>query len=296
MGDKQSGAEQRPHGGALTMPPAPTVGVAEPANDPQSLRAMEAQLAPQAKEPAATADQARSTTDPPQSHSAPFAKQPPTPITELPTVRLEPAATDISQAPRMVDRSRAQTFGQALRILLQRRGLYVARTETYLLPQFHDRLKAVDGAGIQIASLREYLRGEMLPDEAKTRLIADALGAPRGLLLYVAGYLTPEDLAHYPGPQLTLATVEADIRELESLPLAPATKARIARDLRISARILCLLAPDRLGLNDGAPSGDFSTSPDEREQLIEQLIDLWTTPAPPIPSQSSADEGAQPTT
>ncbi|HLY32503.1 MAG TPA: hypothetical protein VKQ36_15875 [Ktedonobacterales bacterium] len=314
MGDHESREEQRARGKALTLPPVVTVDTTD-----EAAPSAEAPLAAtQPALPAASQPSAALTGAPisvskhaptsgeivsalPTVSSAPATPATPAKtVSELPTAQLGP---NMPQSPQMVDRARAQTFSKALRILLQRQGYYVALTETYLLPQFYDRLRTLDGTGIQIASLRAYLRGETLPSEVKTRLIADALGAPRGLLLYVAGYLTPEDLAHYPGPQLTLATVEADISELEDLPLAAATKARIARDLRISARILCLLAPDRIGLvgSEGRPAADgaatlmgtFATAPDEREMLIEQLIDLWATPAPPVPSLTSVEEGAR---
>lgn len=187
------------------------------------------------------------------------------------------------QGVQMVDRERAQTFSQALRILLQRQNFYVPLTGTYLLPQLYERVRMVDGHGIHVNTLRAYLRGESLPSDGKVRLLADALGVPRGALLYAAGYLTVEDLPHYPGPYATMESIEADMREVESLPLSPDTKRRILRDLRTSARILALIAAER------AQAG-FATQPDERERLIEQLIELWETPAPPPPALTGPEE------
>lgn len=186
---------------------------------------------------------------------------------------------------QMVDRERAQAFSQALRILLQRQNFYVPLTGTYLLPQLYERVRAVDGRGIHVNTLRAYLRGESLPSDSKVRLLADALGMPRGVLLYAAGYLTAEDLPNYPGPQATLAAIEADMREVEALPLAPATKERVLHDLRTSARILQLVAAER------APIG-YTTAADERELLIEQLIELWSQVAPPPPPFTSTEEAS----
>ncbi len=177
-------------------------------------------------------------------------------------------------ASAMVDRERAQTFAQALRIVLQRQHYYVPLTGTYLLPQLYERVRAVDGQSIHINTLRAYLRGDTLPSDGKVRLLADALGIPRGMLLYTAGYLVAEDLPHYPGPYASLENIEADMREVEALPLMPETKVRILRDLRSSARILMLLASER------APVG-YATKPHERERLVASLIELWETPAPP---------------
>lgn len=179
-------------------------------------------------------------------------------------------------SPRMVDRTRVEAFAQAFAVLLAQHGYYDEATQTYQLPQLYERLRQQNGRGIRMAALWAYLNGEALPSEAKARLIADALGAPRALLLYVAGYLTASDLAHYPGPHLTLATVEADIAELADLPLSPETRARIAHDLRASARILSLLA----GADDADPEANggagaqYVAAPDERETLIERLTEL----------------------
>ncbi len=191
-----------------------------------------------------------------------------------------PAAGTAQQAsPQLVDRERAQTFSRALRTLLQRQGYYVPLTGTYLLPQLYDRVRSVDGHGIHINTLRAYLRGESLPSDSKVRILADALSVPRGVLLYCSGYLTPEDLPNYPGPYATLAHLEADIQEVESLPLSDETKQRILRDLRTSARILRLLAAEQ-------------AQPDEREHIIELLIELWETPAPPPPALATSAEPA----
>ena len=184
-------------------------------------------------------------------------------------------------APQMVDRARAQTFGQAFAVLLARHGYYGEATQTYRLAPFYERLRQQNGRGIRIAALRSYVQGEALPSAAKARLIADTLGAPRALLLYVAGYLTPNDLAHYPGPQLTLATVEADIAELAELPLSPETRLRIVHDLRVSARILGLLtssADDDTEAETTGPTTLYIAEPDERETLIERLVELWSAP------------------
>jgi transcriptional regulator with XRE-family HTH domain len=173
----------------------------------------------------------------------------------------------------MVDRERAQAFSRALRVLLQRHNFYVPLTGTYLLPQLYDRVRSVDGHGIHINTLRAYLRGDSLPSDGKVRLLADALGVPRGMLLYTAGYLAAEDLPHYPGPHATLDNIKADIEEVEALPLMPETKRRILRDLHSSARILQLLDAERA-------STGYATSPYEREEMIEQLISLWEAPNP----------------
>lgn len=186
----------------------------------------------------------------------------------------------------MVDRERAQTFAQALRIVLQRQHYYVPLTGTYLLPQLYERVRAVDGQGIHINTLRAYLRGDTLPSDGKVRLLADALGIPRGMLLYTAGYLVAEDLPHYPGPYASLENIEADMREVEALPLMSETKSRILRDLRASARILMLLAAERAQVG-------YATEPHEREQLVESLIELWETPAPPPPAFTSSEEAME---
>lgn len=184
-----------------------------------------------------------------------------------------------------VERERAEAFGRALRVLLQRQRFYVPLTSTYLLPQFSERLRTLDGQGISVATLRAYLRGESFPTDGKVRLLADGLSIPRGAVLYLAGYLTPEDLPHYPGPQTTLAAVEADIQEVEHTPLARATKEHILRDLRITARLLHLLAAEQA-------QHDFVTAPDEREQIIELLIEVWETATPPPPPLATSEEAA----
>jgi transcriptional regulator with XRE-family HTH domain len=196
-----------------------------------------------------------------------------------------PAPASPPSAP-MVERGRAQAFGRSLCVLLQRQRFYVPLTQTYLLPQLYERTREVDGQGIQINSLRAYLRGETLPSDSKVRLLADALGVPRGVLLYVAGYLTPEDLPNYPGPNATLENLEMDMREVESLPLSPQTKARILHDLRATTRIVHLVAAERA-------STGYSAEPLEREHLIEQLITLWeSAPAEP-PSLTTSEEAAR---
>lgn len=203
------------------------------------------------------------------------------------TARVESTQPD-QHASHTVEYERALAFSQAFRSLLQRQHYYVPRTSTYLLPQLYDRIRQVDGSGIHVNTLRTYLRGEALPSDAKVRLLADALEVPRGVLLYAAGYLTPGDLPSYPGPHTTLESIEADIREVEALPLASETKDRILHDLRTSARILCLLHAER------AQTGQRALA-DEREQLIEQLIDLWEMPAPPPPPLTTAEEAARAT-
>ena len=181
-----------------------------------------------------------------------------------------------------VERERALTFSEALRTLLQRQNFYVPLTGTYLLPQLYERVRQVDGVGIHINTLRAYLRGESLPSDGKVRLLADALGVPRGVLLFAAGYLTPTDLPNYPGPYTTLESIEADIREVEALPLARATQERILHDLRTTARIMRLLHAEQAQVR--------GTGRDEREQLIEQLIELWEAPAPPPLARNSLEE------
>jgi len=193
------------------------------------------------------------------------------------------ALTASSDAAQMVERARAQAFGDALRILLQRQQFYVPLTGTYLLPQLYERLRTLDEHGIHVNTLRAYLRGEALPSDSKVRLLADALGVPRGVLLYVAGYLTPEDLPNYPGTGATLENLEADMREVEALPLAAQTKQRILRDLRTTARIVHLVAAERAA---------YAAEPLEREQLVEQLITLWESAAPPPPPLTSSEEAA----
>ena len=197
----------------------------------------------------------------------------------------EDDGADISVAEQTVERERAMQFSRALRTLLQRQNYFVPLTGTYLLPQLYERIKAVDGRGIHVNTLRAYLRGESLPSDSKVRLIADALGLHRGMLLYAAGYLTTEDLPHYPGPYATLEAIQEDMREIESLPLSPATKQRVLHDLQASARILRLIAAERV-------MNGWSTQPDERELMIEQLIDIWESPAPMPPAYTSTERAA----
>jgi|GEM_PF-1817581 len=187
-------------------------------------------------------------------------------------------------APQTAERERALQFSQILRVLLQRQNFFVPLTGTYLLPQLYERVRQIDAHGIHINTLRAYLRGETLPSDSKARLLADALGIHRGVLLYAAGYLTAQDLPSYPGPSVTLASLEEDMREVEALPLAPATKLRILHDLRTSAHILRLVYAER------AQGQQPLAQRDEREQLIEQLIELFETPAPPPPPYTSAEE------
>lgn len=196
-------------------------------------------------------------------------------------------ATALGSSPGapMVERARALAFSQALRILLQRQRFYVPLTGTYLLPQLYERMRALGDHSIHLNTLRAYLRGETLPSDSKVRLLADALGIHRGVLLYAAGYLTPEDLPHYPGPNATLANLEADMREVEALPLAPPTKQRILHDLRTTARIVHLVAAERA-------ANAYAAEPLEREQLVEQLITLWECDVPPPPPLTSSEETA----
>jgi hypothetical protein len=146
-------------------------------------------------------------------------------------------------------------------------------TGTYLLPQFSLRLQSVDGFGINASTLEAYLRGEIFPSERKVRLMADALEIPRGVLLFAAGYLRLNDLPDYPGGHTTLDAVLADIGEVEQLPLSLEAKTRILHGLRNTARILRMLNGERAG-------EEWSVLPDERELLIEHLIDLWESPLP----------------
>src|SRR5215469_7487657 len=99
------------------------------------------------------------------------------------------AAPGMSGHQPTVERERAAAFSRALRILLQRHSYYIPLTNTYLLPQFYERLLEVDGRGINVNALRGYLRGTVFPSERKVRLIADALEESRGMLLFAAGYL-----------------------------------------------------------------------------------------------------------
>lgn len=173
-----------------------------------------------------------------------------------------PGATDTQRASSIqtVERERAVAFGEALRTIMQRQDLYIPRTGTFLLPQLYERLRAVDGAGIPIPTLRAYLRGDALPSDSKVRLLADALGLPCGVLLFASGYLIAEDLPNYPGPHASLASIEADIREVETMPLSADTKQRILHDLRTSARILTLIQAE-------AAQHGQTTGEDERELL-----------------------------
>ncbi|MGO8948552.1 MAG: hypothetical protein ACLQUY_13005 [Ktedonobacterales bacterium] len=190
-------------------------------------------------------------------------------------------------APETVEHKRAVAFSQILRTLLQRRNYYAPMTAMYLLPEFYERLQAVGGLGINVNTLRAYLLGEMFPSPRKVRLIADALELPRSVLLFAAGYLGPEDLPDYPSPQTSLGATESDIGELEHVPLSTEAKSRILHDLQNTARILRLL-------NGEGVQADWHVEPDEREQLIEQMIDLWESPAPmpldPSFSWQSEDE------
>jgi len=211
---------------------------------------------------------------------APTTDAPAEPVVE-PAVGAQ--AIERAAEPQMVDRARAETFGQAFAVLLARHGYYDDATQTHQLAAFYERLRQQNGRGIRIAALRSYLQGEALPSAGKARLIADALGAPRALVLYVAGYLTPGDLAHYPGPQMTVEAVEADIAELAELPLSPETRRRIVHDLRVSARILGLLASSADDVAETERSGAttlYVAAPDERETLIERLIELWSAQTP----------------
>jgi hypothetical protein len=172
-----------------------------------------------------------------------------------------------------VERTRAIAFSQILRTLLQQRSYFLPLTGRYLLPQFSLHLQSVDGFGINSDTLEAYLRGEIFPSERKVRLMADALEVPRGVLLFAAGYLRLEDLPDYPGGQTSLDAVLADIGEVERLPLSLEAKTNILRGLRNTARILCMLNGERA-------RQEWSVLPDERELLIEHMINLWESPAP----------------
>lgn len=199
-----------------------------------------------------------------------------------------PGATDTPRASSIqtVERERAVAFGEALRTIMQRQDLYIPLTGTFLLPQLYERLRMVDGGGIPIPTLRAYLRGDALPSDSKVRLLADGLGLPRGVLLFASGYLTAEDLPNYPGPHASLESIEADIREVETMPLSADTKQRILHELRTSARILTLIQAERA--QQGQTAGE-----DERELLIEQLISIWESPPPPPPPLTSTEEAAR---
>jgi len=171
-----------------------------------------------------------------------------------------------------VDRTRAISFSRTLGILLQQ-DFYVPLTSTYLLPQFYERLKEVDGRGISTTALRTYLQGRAFPSERKVRLLADALGISRGLLLFAACYLTPQDLPDYPGPETTLSAILDDIDEVKRLPLSDKARQGILSSLYNTARILRLIHAER-------PETEWHVEPNERELIIEQMIDLWESPAP----------------
>jgi hypothetical protein len=103
--------------------------------------------------------------------------------------------------------------------------------------------------------------------------MADALEVPRGVLLFAAGYLRPEDLPDYPGGQTSLDAVLADIGEVERSPLSHEAKTGILHGLHNTARILRMLNGERA-------RQEWSVLPDERELLIEHMINLWESPAP----------------
>ncbi len=202
------------------------------------------------------------------------------------------AAAGEAQPNSPVEQDRARQFSHVFRALMQRQNFYVPLTGSYLVVQLADRIRSAEGQGIHTNSLRAYLRGEVLPSDSKVRLLADALCVPRGALLYAAGYLTSEDLPNYPGPYATLDAIEADIREVESLPLSAPTKARVLADLESSARILRLIHAER------AQAG-WRTAPNEREQVLDLLIELWEAPAPPPPDYTANEapiHGGQPVT
>src|SRR5215469_13977141 len=155
-----------------------------------------------------------------------------------------PAPETSSHQPT-VERERARAFSRVLRILLQRHGYYIPLTNTYLLPQFYGRLLEIDGRGINVNALSGYLRGTVFPSERKVRLLADALEESRGMLLFAAGYLMPQDLPDYPGPETTLAAIQKDIAEVERLPLSPEARWHIVVSLRNTARILRLVHEGR---------------------------------------------------
>ena len=191
-----------------------------------------------------------------------------------------------SVAEETFDRDRATAFSEALRTVLQRQNYYSRATDTYDLPRLFDQISELDSSVVHIATLRSYLRGEVLPSDSRVRLMADALEVPRGVLLYAAGYLTATDLPNYPGPNTTMEALDADIAEVESLPLMQATKDRILHDLRTSKRILRLLVTER-------EFASRAIQPSERELVVEQLIELWMTPPPPPPARTGAEEMQQ---
>jgi hypothetical protein len=183
-----------------------------------------------------------------------------------------PADPQIPARPT-VGRKRAVSFGLALGILLQQQGYYLSLSGTYLLPQFYRRLRAVDGRGINTTALQAYLQGTAFPSERKVRLLADALEISRGLLLFAAGYVTPQDLPDYPGPQSTLSAIRDDIHEVERLPLSDEARQGILASLNNTARILRMVHAER-------PEAEWHAEPNERELIIERVIDLWESPAP----------------
>lgn len=199
--------------------------------------------------------------------------------------RADSPQAEAARAPRtaMSERERAKQFGEVMRILMQRQQFYVQLTETYLVAPLADRTRLLDGAGLHPNTLRQYLRGESLPSDATVRLLADALGVPRGVLLYAAEYLTLDDLAHYPGPYTTLEAVQADMRDVEVLPLDAATKERITADLRTTERILRLLDAETV-------EADWHTMPDERREVLDLLIELWDAPIPTMPPMTIQDQ------
>jgi hypothetical protein len=177
-----------------------------------------------------------------------------------------------SQQPT-VERERAAAFSRVLRLLLQRHGYFIPLTSAYLLPEFYERLVEINGRGINVKTLRGYLSGAVFPSERKVRLIANALQEPRGMLLFAAGYLMPQDLPDYPGPETTLAGIQTDIADVEQLPLSPEARGHILYSLRNTARILRLV-------HEGRKESDQRVVANERELLVEQMIDLLESPNP----------------
>ena len=203
--------------------------------------------------------------------------------TQLPGATATP---ETSSDQPTVERERAVAFSRVLRILLQRHSYYIPLTHTYLVPQFYERLLEIDGRGINVNTLRGYLRGTVFPSERKVRLIADALEESRGMLLFAAGYLTPQDLPDYPGPETTLAAIQTDIAEVERFPLSPIARRHIVFSLRNTARILRLV-------QEGRKETDQHTLANERELLVEQMIDLLESPSPaPLESADAEESGA----
>jgi hypothetical protein len=182
-------------------------------------------------------------------------------------------SSGLPASPATVERTRAIAFSRILRTLLQQRSYFSPLTDTYLLSQFSLHLQSVDGVGITSDTLGAYLRGTIFPSERKVRLMADALEVPRGVLLFAAGYLGPEDLPDYPGGQTSLDAVLADIGAVERSPLSHEAKTGILHGLRNTARILRMLNGERA-------RQEWSVLPDERELLIEHMINLWESPVP----------------